>query len=298
MAGFGKNAYIETMTIAPELDKTKTPANLGELGFLSTRLAENQAELKEAQKIRYQVFCDEMSAGQQTNPDTRLEQEQHDLICDHLLVLDNSDRKNPKTVGTQRFLVKQSKDTHLPFRSQSEFDLEALASLHPEKRFMELGRSCILEAYRSKRTMELMWHGTWSYAVNNKVDVMTGCASFYAKCPEEISLALGFLSTLTTDKPEWQVKPTSTNSVAIKKYEKLVTDPKRAIRALPPLIKGYLRLGAYFSNSVVADEDFGTIDIAVILPVENINPRYVSYYGADASKHSKSHIASPVDGRS
>lgn len=270
-----------------EINMINKTANLGELGSLSTRLAENEVELKEAQKIRYQVFCDELSARRQTVLGTRLEQEQHDLICDHLLVLDNSDLENPKTIGTQRFLVKKSKDAHLPFRSQSEFDLEGLAKKHPEKRFMELGRSCILEAYRSKRTMELMWHGTWSYAVQNNVDVMTGCASFYTQSPEEISLALGFLSTLTSKDPEWQVSTTSPNSIAIKQYEKLVTDPKKAIRALPPLIKGYLRLGAYFSSHVVTDEDFGTIDIAVILPVQNINPRYVSYYGADASKHNK-----------
>lgn len=279
------------MTIVPELNDTKNnrkPKSLGELGSLSTRLAGNEAELKEAQKIRYQVFCGEFSARQQSQQNTKLEYEQHDLICDHLLVLDNSDMENPKTVGTQRFLVKQSKDSHLPFRSQSEFDLEGLAKKHPQKYFMELGRSCILEPYRSKRTMELMWHGTWSYAVKNKVDVMTGCASFYAQSPEEISLALGFLSTLTTKEPEWQINPTSPNSIAIKQYEKLVIDPKKAIKALPPLIKGYLRLGAYFSKHVVTDEDFGTIDIAVILPVKNINPRYVSYYGADASKHSKS----------
>lgn len=278
------------MTVELEPDETKgmkKPANLGELGSLSTRLAVNEAELKEAQKIRYKVFCDEFSARQHTKLDTSLEQEHHDLICDHLLVLDKSDENNPKTVGTQRFLVKQSKDTHLQFRSQTEFDLEDLAARHPEKRFMELGRSCILEPYRSKRTMELMWHGTWSYAVNNKVDVMTGCASFYAQSPEEISLALGFLSTLTSNSPEWQVSATSSNNIAIKQYEKMVTDPKKAIRTLPPLIKGYLRLGAYFSDTVVTDEDFGTIDIAVILPVKNINPRYVSYYGADASKHSK-----------
>lgn len=278
------------MTLAPRLDDIKNikkPAILGELGTLSTRLAENEAELKEAQKIRYQVFCNEFSARQKTRPDTKLEHEKHDLICDHLLVLDNTDKANPKTVGTQRFLVRKSKDIHLPFRSQPEFDLEALARNHPEKYFMELGRSCILEAYRSKRTMELMWHGTWSYAVKNKVDVMTGCASFYASSPEEISLALGYLSTRTSDAPEWQISPTSSNATSIKQYEKLVTNPKQAIRALPPLIKGYLRLGAYFSSSVVADKDFGTIDIAVILPVKNISPRYVSYYGADASRHSK-----------
>ena len=257
----------------------------GELGKLTTRLAQTDAELIAAQKLRYQVFCEELSARQKIKMNTQLEQEQHDLVCDHLLVLENSTPNHPKTVGTQRFLVKSSKDNHLKFRSQSEFDLEALAAKHPQKNFMELGRSCILEEYRSKRTMELMWHGTWSYAVQNKVDVMTGCASFYAKSIDEIALALGFLSTLSSKDPQWQVTPTSSKSTLIKQFENLVVEPKKAIRSLPPLIKGYLRLGAFFSDHAVIDEDFGTIDIAVILPVTNINPRYVNYYGSDATKH-------------
>ncbi len=260
---------------------------LGELGSLTTRLAVTDQELLEAQRLRYEVFCEEFSARKTSRPASQLEQEEHDLICDHLLVLENQIPTQQKTVGTQRFLVKSANDKHLHFRSQSEFDLEALVKNHPNKNFMELGRSCILEPYRSKRTMELMWHGTWAYAVQRNVDVMTGCASFYVQSLDEIKIALGFLSTLVSKKPEWQVNPTSERATSISQFESLVDNPKQAIRSLPPLIKGYLRLGANFSNHVVIDEDFGTIDIAVILPVENINPRYVNYYGADASKHSK-----------
>ncbi len=265
----------------------KSQIIFGELGTLTTRLAQNEIELKKAQSVRYDVFCEEFSARKDIKPNSHLEQEQHDLICDHLIVLENSNPKEPKTIGTQRFLVKSTSDKHLKFRSQTEFDLEALAAKHPDKRFMELGRSCILENYRSKRTMELMWQGTWFYAVQNKVDVMTGCASFYAKSVEEIKLALGFLSTLTSQDPKWQIKPTVKNAISIKQFEHLIDDPKKAIRYLPPLIKGYLRLGAFFSDSIVIDEEFGTIDIAVILPVANINPRYVNYYGAEATKHRK-----------
>ena len=278
---------MSTIQTINDCESQKLPSVLGELGTLSTRLAKDETELKKAQRLRYEVFCEEFSALEKAKLNNNLEQEQHDLNCDHLLVLENSNPARPKIIGTQRFFVKSACDTHLNFRSQSEFDLEALAVKHPEKRFMELGRSCILKNFRSKRTMELMWHGTWSYAVQNKVDVMTGCASFYAKSVNEIDTALGFLSTHVSKDPNWNVLPTAKNATRTKQYEHLIMDPKKAIRTLPPLIKGYLRLGAFFSDSVVIDEDFGTIDIAVILPVANINPRYVSYYGPQATKHRK-----------
>jgi len=257
----------------------------GRLGSLTTRLAHDSHELKEAQRVRYEVFCEELSARKSIDRDKRLEQEKHDLICDHLLVLENSGLDDSKIVGTQRFLVKQASDGHLGFRSQSEFDLEGLAAKHPVKKFMELGRSCILKPYRSKRTIELMWHGTWAYAVQKRIDVMTGCASFYASDVTEISEQLGFLSTLSSKREEWKIRPTQKNAIEISQFEKRDIDAKQAIRGLPPLIKGYLRLGAYFSEHAVVDEEFGTIDVAVILPVENINPRYVNFYGADAARH-------------
>jgi putative hemolysin len=267
-----------------------TSRTLGRLGSLSTRLAVSDEEIREAQKIRFEVFCGEFFARQQTDPSSRVEQEDHDKWCDHLLVLDTANEASPKTVGTQRFLVKKASDKTPVFRSQSEFDLEGLAVRHPDKTFMELGRSCILEAYRSKRTMELMWHGTWAYAIENSVDVMTGCASFHAQSIEDIKPALNFLASLSVPDTPWKVDPVSDDCLSIQQLlleDDIAIEPKKAIRTLPPLIKGYLRLGAVFSDHVVFDKAFGTIDIAVILPVENINPRYVNYYGADASKHDK-----------
>lgn len=268
-------------------DRNQASDISGKLGNLSTRLTTCDKEVREAQRIRYQVFCEELNAGNQINTATQLEQEDHDLICDHLLVLEDDGSDNQKIVGTQRFLLKTAAQKELQFRSQNEFDFYTLAENNPEKRFMELGRSCILEDHRSKRTMELMWHGTWAYAVKNKVDVMLGCASFYAKSHDEISLPLGFLSGFTTNKDQWKVTPTGKNPVSLKVHADKVTDPKKALKSLPPLIKGYLRLGAIFSDHAVIDEEFGTIDVAVILPIENINPRYVNYYGANASKHAK-----------
>lgn len=268
-------------TLNTEFKPQTTAVINGKLGTLTTRLAENSADLHAAQRVRYEVFCEEFSAQKLADNQNQLEQEHHDLVCDHLLVLENE----TETIGTQRFLIKQAQDSHLQFRSQSEFDLEGLASRHPKKRFMELGRSCILKSHRSKRTMELMWHGTWAYAVENKIDVMAGCASFYASDVEQIKNELGFLSTLTSKSEEWKISPTSKNAIPIGEFENRDIQPKQAIRSLPPLIKGYLRLGAHFSDHAVMDEEFGTIDVAVILPVNNINPRYVSYYGADATKH-------------
>ncbi|MEM9279282.1 MAG: GNAT family N-acyltransferase, partial [Pseudomonadota bacterium] len=166
-----------------------------------------------------------------------------------------------------------------------EFDVASLIRRHPERMFMELGRSCILAEYRSKRTMELMWQGTWAYALHNKVDVMLGCASFHTDKVADIAEALGFLSRFSSVTDEWSVSPNSPDAFLIKPFEQAITDERKALRKLPPLIKGYLRLGAMFSSHAVPDPDFGTIDILVVLPVERINRRYVNYYGEDASKH-------------
>ena len=131
---------------------------------------------------------------------TKRDQDRFDDNCDHLLVVDEeySSSAKPHVIGTQRFLVRSSQNEEQAFYSQSEFDLESLYRKHTDKTFMELGRSCILPDYRNRRTMELMWQGTWAYALENDVDVMVGCASFpgYSSCTDNQSLApaLGLLS--------------------------------------------------------------------------------------------------------
>jgi len=209
----------------------------------------------------------------------------HDSNCDHLLVLDAAKKSGSQIVGTQRFFLKTGVAGSGDCYSQQEFDVAALISRKPGFTFMELGRSCILPEYRSKRTMELMWQGTWAYAVENRVDVMLGCASFHCDNLEDIRHSLGFLSKYAAATEDWQVSASVEDAIEMKPFEALALDARSAIRQLPPLLKGYLRLGAMFSVQAVPDPEFGTIDVLVILPVDRINRRYVNYYGEDASKH-------------
>ena len=261
---------------------------IGRIGELSTRLATSSSDVRNAQRLRYKVFYEEMSARPGIyNRLTRRDRDPHDVHCDHLLVLDESAGTKPSVVGTQRFFLKPGGSEGIRFHSQSEFDLEGLAARHSAKMFMELGRSCILPQYRTKRTAELMWHGTWAYALKNKVDVMVGCASFGASDIETLAPALGFLSTQPSAAEEWHVDPTGADAVVLQDFEHKVAEVKKAIRLLPPLIRGYLRLGAMFSTCAVPDPEFGTVDVLVVLPVDRINPRYISHYGADAGRHRK-----------
>jgi len=256
---------------------------LGKIGDLSTRLAVSREEIKQAQKLRYDVFYEEMSAQKRLSQKIlRRDRDRFDLDCHHLLVLD--DRNGPLLVGTQRLKTASSEDTSLNFYSQSEFDVESLVLSHKNLTFMELGRSCILPDYRSKRTMELMWQGTWAYAVERQVDVMIGCASFELVQLEAALKSMKFLATNVGVDQNWHAKVTGKEIIDLKHADVPPVDLKTAMRDMPPLIKGYMRLGARFSHQAVIDQEFGTVDMLVVLCVKEINPRYIKYYGAKAER--------------
>jgi len=266
--------------------RTGEQISLGRLGSLETRLADNLSEIEAAQRLRYEVFCEELSAEPNAAAKSqRRECDAHDPICDHLLVIESSKGKDSKIVGTQRFYLNTATSQNARFHSQSEFDVAALANSHPEIKFMELGRSCILPKYRTKRTMELMWQGTWAYAVENTVGAMIGCASFHGNNPQEIADELQFLQRHASANESWKIMPSTRNSIDIDALVGSDLHDRAIVKKLPPLIKGYLRLGAMFSSHAVPDPAFNTIDIFVVLPVERINRRYINYYGTDASKH-------------
>lgn len=190
----------------------------GRLGKLCTRLAENENEIEKAQQVRYKVFCEELNASPATrNLINQRDEDRYDQHCDHLIMLDTSDHPATNIVGTQRFHVGDGTTPLTDFYSSGEFDVAGLLKRHPEKRFMELGRSCILPEYRSLRTMELLWHGTWQYALKNRADVMFGCASFYTTDPEEIAGELGFLSQIRVDEA-WKVSSSRSDRIELDEY--------------------------------------------------------------------------------
>ncbi len=263
--------------------------SLGRLGDLEVRLAANAFEVRRAQALRYEVFYGEMAAvPDQRMRQTRRDADRFDKFCDHVLVVDHAQRQarlGAKIVGTYRVLRHEIAAQHCGFYSAGEFEIAPLLSRMPELRFLELGRSCILPPYRSKRALELLWHGVWAYVRMHRIDVMLGCASLAGTDPEQLALPLSFLHHHARASAEWSVSARENLHVAMNRMPPAAIDPKAALRALPPLVKGYLRLGAMVGDGAVVDRQFGTTDVLMVLPVAAIASRYVDYYGSDASRY-------------
>lgn len=277
----------------------KPPAKVyGRIGDLEVRLARGRKDILSAQRLRYQVFYEEMSATPSVIAGMRrLDQDPYDAICDHLLVEDRSAgaerdawarTRRPHVVGTYRVLRQEVAERTLGFYTASEYDIAPLiAAKSPRYRFMELGRSCVLRPYRTKRSVELLWHGLWTYVREHGVDVMLGCASFEGTDPDAHAMALSFLHHHALAPPAWRCRAHDRLYVPMDRLPRDRVDTKAALKALPPLIKGYLRLGAFVGDGAVIDRQFGTTDVLIILPVENIDPRYFEHFGAPGELKSR-----------
>ena len=137
----------------------------------------------------------------------------------------------------------------------------------------------MLKPYRNKRTVELLWHGIWTYVLHHRIDVMIGCASLEGTDPSQLALPLSFLHHFAARRERLARRALPARHVAMDLLAKEAVDAKAALRALPPLIKGYLRLGASFGDGAVIDRQFGTTDVLVMLPVSAIDPRYIDHFG-------------------
>lgn len=272
--------------VLPAAEKREADV-FGRIGSLETRLARNEREIDAAQQVRFRVFVEEMGARLPLDAMRRgRDIDAFDAVCDHLLVLDNAIEGDPEDqiVGTYRLLRQETALANKGFYSASEFEIESLIARHPDKRFMELGRSCVLPEYRTKRTLELLWQGNWAYAVRHRMDAMIGCASFPGIQPEAHALALSFLHHSCGSKAEWRTEALPERYREMDMMPLEAINPRRALNAMPPLIKGYMRLGAMFGAGAVVDHAFNTTDVLVILPVSSIAGRYINYYGGDAER--------------
>jgi putative hemolysin len=285
-------ADVPILPERPEGAMAAPPASgtLGRLGDLEVRLARTPAELDRAQEIRYQVFYEEMSAVADAGTRaSRRDRDEFDAHCDHMLVFDHA-RKGadggPEIVGTYRLLRQEvAIASGCGFYTAREFDLAPMLARHPGRNFLELGRSCVLKPYRTKRTVELLWHGNWTFVRQHDLDVMFGCASLEGTDVEQLAPLLRFLRNAAPAPEEWRVAAQPGQGISLDNLPASDISPDAAVRALPPLVKGYLRLGGVVGEDAVIDAQFGTTDIVIVLPVERLNPRYVNYYGAEATRY-------------
>jgi putative hemolysin len=273
-----------------ETGSARAASPLARIGTLEARLARSKAEIRAAQALRYRVFYEEMAA--KPTPLQMLIRRDHDAwdkACDHLLAIDDSSARADRIVATYRLMTDAAaRRAGMSFYSQSEFDVASLRARKPERTFLELGRSCVLAPWRSKRTIELLWAGIWNYVLSCRADVLIGCASFTGTDPETVAEQLSFLFHHAGADGDWQVAARPELALPMDRLAADAIDMRRALRALPPLIKGYLRLGAMFGRQAAIDRRFGTIDVLVILPVERINRRYLEFYGSAGERHQPS----------
>ena len=251
------------------------------------RLAQNE-EVAACQKLRYRVFYQERGAIP-VGDMAKLERDIDDFdeICDHLVVLrQGSPRgedplllRDGELIGTYRLLRQDVADNHDGYYTEAEFDISPIVKAHPDLRFLELGRSCVLREFRTKPVIELLWQGIWNYVRAYRMDVMFGCASLEGTDPEQHAQSLSLLSQAMAP-PEWHVRALTSHRIEMNRPAAVMTDQRQALKSLPPLIKGYLRLGCYIGDGAVIDRQFNTIDVLIILPVSRINTRYFAHFGA------------------
>lgn len=278
---------LDSNAFGRRFDGLDRGATLGRIGPLEVRLARDSSEIAAAQEIRYRVFYDELGARRDVaHALDQRDADRFDAICDHLLVFDTSiaGPEHRRIVGTYRLLRQEAAASAGGFYSNDEFELEKLVARHPSLKFLELGRSCVLPAYRSKRTIEVLWQGIWAYINHYSVGVMTGCASFHGTDPFAHAEALSYLAHHCRTEGPWAVRAVAERYVAMDMMPPEAVNARSAIAALPPLIKGYLRLGAKIGDGCVVDRDFCTTDVFIVLPVAALSTRYVNYYASEAER--------------
>lgn len=271
-----------------------TPAlgeSFGRIGTLEVRLARGRGEVLLAQRLRYRVFYEELAAVPSPRArHTRRDEDDYDDICDHLVVVDHAASVGSSAiVGTYRILRGEAAGAcGMAFYSSREFDLSPLLHLAGcERRLMEVGRSCVLATHRKRATLELLWHGLWTYTRRHGIDVMLGCASFEGCDPARHGPALAYLHRHHLAPPPWRCRALPEVAADLDPAAMAPLTPRAAMRDLPPLIKGYLRLGAWVGDGAVIDRQFSTVDVLIVLPVERIDARYFARFGAPGESESR-----------
>ena len=257
-------------------------------GSLEVRLAETDAEVEQAQRLRYRVFYEEMSAiPSPAMRESRRDFDKFDDYCDHLLVVDRAvhdDDGQPMVVGTYRLMRDVDAARAGGFYTAGEYEIAPMLAGIPQSwRVLELGRSCVLKSYRAKPgSMQLLWRGVMTYVARFSIDLMFGCASLQGTDPDAIAMPLAYLHHFHAMPHGMQVRARPELYVDMNRMAKDAIDPKDALRALPPLVKGYVRAGCGIGEGAVIDRQFGTTDVFIYFPVATIDPRYKSRFGITA----------------
>ncbi|WP_420345970.1 GNAT family N-acetyltransferase [Pelagibius sp.] len=250
-------------------------------GNLRIRLAEDPAEVRAAQALRYRIFYEQMTA--QPTPEMRAARrdfDSFDEFCDHLLVFDEERGSGPESVvGTYRVMRREGATRRGQFYSVDEYDIAAIEAYPGE--ILELGRSCVDPTCRTGAAMQLLWRGIAEYVFYYNISIMFGCASLPGTDPQQLKLPLSYLYHHHLAPPALRARAVDGRRVAMDLLPIDEVEISAARQALPPLIKGYLRLGGFVGDGAVVDHDFGTTDVCIVVKTDWVTEKYLRHYKRD-----------------
>lgn len=242
---------------------------------LTVRIAENQLEMERALALRYDVFNLELGEGLPESAATRKDRDEYDYFCDHLIVVDEFN--DNKIVGTYRILKRSVAKENLGFYSENEFDISNIYKLESE--VAEIGRSCVHPDYRDGSVITMLWSGLADYMIQQNVRYLMGCGSIHSTSSEMASEIYAFLKekNALTDSA-FRVHPKPGFEIPGFRDDIVVEDLKTLTKKIPPLIKGYIRVGSKICGIPALDMVFGTVDVFILFDRDNITEKYGKHY--------------------
>ena len=232
-------------------------------------IADDLTQVAAAQRLRHEVFANELGATLLPG-EAGLDVDPFDAYCDHLIVREDS---TGDVVGTYRLLPPGRIDRRY---AEDEFDLSALDPLRDD--LVEAGRSCVHPDHRTGAVINLMWAGITRYLHLRGSRWLGGCAS--------VPVADGG-RTVAEVWAQAQARHLSPPPLRVRPLRPWFTDPAAATApdtdpagrvAVPPLLRGYLRLGAWICGEPSYDPDFGCADFYVLFDLNRMNPRYLRHF--------------------
>jgi putative hemolysin len=247
-------------------------------GNLGVRIASTSWEVRAAQALRYRVFYAEMGArADAATTASGLDADEYDAVADHLLVIDHDLGEGPAgVVGTYRLIRRAAAARIGRFYSAAEYDIASVLAFPGE--VLELGRSCTAAEYRTRGTLQLLWTGIAAYVARHDIGLMFGCASLPGTDLDANAAQLSYLAQHHMAPEGLRPRALEERYIAMERLAPGAFDAKRAMLELPPLLKGYLRLGGFVGDGAVLDPQFNTTDVCILVKTDLVTRKYSSHY--------------------
>ncbi len=262
------------------------PVTQIDLGRYRVKLAESEEERAAAQRLRYRVFVEEMGAVATAEQRAlRREWDAFDPYFDHLLLIDGGGEiADPldRVVGVYRLMQDSAAAEGIGFYGASEYDLGPIIA--SGRASVELGRSCVAAGHRGGPGMHLLWNGLAEYVLEREIEVLFGVASFHGTDPAPLAEPLAYLHHHHLAPADLRVRAHEAHYVDMNRMPAEAVDPTRALKAIPPLIKAYLRLGGWVGEGAWIDSEFNTIDVCVVMDTTRMTERYRQFYTRGRSR--------------